>query len=115
MSNLDCVDRLREEIARASDAQAQKLNLSLKLLAHARGQNEDRGRDILKGMIITADVFSRVMRETLSSTQRDEIVREVTLAYSFPKKDMRIIRAIVDYWLSQLASESASRTKSQSA
>jgi uncharacterized protein YecA (UPF0149 family) len=44
MSNLDCVDRLREEIARASEAQARKLNLSLKLLAHARGQNEDRGR-----------------------------------------------------------------------
>jgi SpoVK/Ycf46/Vps4 family AAA+-type ATPase len=91
-------------MARASEAQARKLNLSLKLLAHARGQNEDRGRDILKEMIITADVFSRVMREKLPSTQRDEIVREVTLAYSFPKKDMRIIRAIVDYWLTRVHS-----------
>jgi hypothetical protein len=102
MSNLDCVDRLREEIARASEAQARKLNLSLKLLAHATGQNEDGGKDILKEMIITADLFSRVMRETLCSTQRDEIVREVTLTYGFPKKDMRIIRAIVDYWLTTL-------------
>jgi len=89
-------------MARASEAQARKLNLSLKLLAHATGQNEEKGKDILKEMIITADVFSRVMRETLSSTQQDEIVREVTLTYSFPKKDVRIICAIVDYWLTAL-------------
>jgi hypothetical protein len=56
-------------------------------------------------MIITADVFSRVMRETLSSTQRDEIVRELTLTYSFAKKDVRLIRAIVDYWLTALLAE----------
>lgn len=105
MSKLDCVDRLREGIARASEAHARKLNLSLKLLAHAKGENEEKGKDILKETIITADVFSRVMRETLSSTQRDEIVREVTLTYSFLKKDVRLIRAVVDYWLTALLTE----------
>ena len=105
MSHLDCVDRLREEIAKASEAQARKLNLGLKLLAHAGGRNEEKGKDILKEVIITADVFSRVMRETLSNTQRDEIIGEVRLTYSFPKKDVKLIRAIVDYWLTALLTE----------
>ena len=99
MSHLDCVGQLTETMARVSQKHALTLNTSLKLLARAKGRNEEDGKRILKEMIIHFDVFSRVLRETLTVIQRNEIIEEVALTYVFPRKDRRLIGAIVDYWM----------------
>jgi len=50
-------------------------------------------------MIIGSDVFSRVIRNALTATQRNEIIIEVAATYDFSRRDRRLIGAIVDYWL----------------